>query len=475
MTKKIDFHIHTISSIKDAEFEFSLEWLKKYIEETDLDAIAITNHDLFEKKNFEEITRNLGEVKVYPGIELTLDIGHVNIVFPVACIDELSNFSDWLSGIHQTQSDSITSEQLCAQLPCWDQGIYIFELGKSKGVKEIPDVFSNVVCVGGVPNQLRFNIAKNNQEGLVPCLFSDAHATNQDSGNRNKIENLKNKQTYLQIDSCEFEDIKKCLRDKSKVSINKENLKDAINIDGVNISSGLNLVVGKRGTGKTYFLNKIKEYSDDECYEIKQFETARADEYIEKQRKEQGVKEFSLWQERYTKEFSKIKAYIQDMHNETNDIEKFLVDVKRFANEMARSNSSQKYLLFQETEFELPNIDYIRNALKNIKEVIDNKEIWSLLKNNSQKKSHFIEVYSELRDIYLKYRQDSELKQKINEIMRNVKSTITAWIGIDNVQECSVNKVIEKQQLEKKIDSFLKTIVVETPLKNDRLHGYKYE
>ena len=473
MTKKIDFHIHTISSIKDAEFEFSLEWLKKYIEETDLDAIAITNHDLFEKKNFEEITRNLGEVKVYPGIELTLDIGHVNIVFPVACIDELSNFSDWLSGIHQTQSDSITSEQLCAQLPCWDQGIYIFELGKSKGVKEIPDVFSNVVCVGGVPNQLRFNIAKNNQEGLVPCLFSDAHATNQDSGNRNKIENLKNKQTYLQIDSCEFEDIKKCLRDKSKVSINKENLKDAINIDGVNISSGLNLVVGKRGTGKTYFLNKIKEYSDDECYEIKQFETARADEYIEKQRKEQGVKEFSLWQERYTKEFSKIKAYIQDMHNETNDIEKFLVDVKRFANEMARSNSSQKYLLFQETEFELPNIDYIRNALKNIKEVIDNKEIWSLLKNNSQKKSHFIEVYSELRDIYLKYRQDSELKQKINEIMRNVKSTITAWIGIDKVQECSVNKVIEKQQLEKKIDSFLKTIVVETPLKNDRLHGYQ--
>ena len=473
MTKKIDFHIHTISSIKDAEFEFSLEWLKKYIEETDLDAIAITNHDLFEKKNFEEITRNLGEVKVYPGIELTLDIGHVNIVFPVACIDELSNFSDWLSGIHQTQSDSITSEQLCAQLPCWDQGIYIFELGKSKGVKEIPDVFSNVVCVGGVPNQLRFNIAKNNQEGLVPCLFSDAHATNQDSGNRNKIENLKNKQTYLQIDSCEFEDIKKCLRDKSKVSINKENLKDAINIDGVNISSGLNLVVGKRGTGKTYFLNKIKEYSDDECYEIKQFETARADEYIEKQRKEQGVKEFSLWQERYTKEFSKIKAYIQDMHNETNDIEKFLVDVKRFANEMARSNSSQKYLLFQETEFELPNIDYIRNALKNIKEVIDNKEIWSLLKNNSQKKSHFIEVYSELRDIYLKYRQDSELKQKINEIMRNVKSTITAWIGIDNVQEGSVNKVIEKQQLEKKIDSFLKTIVVETPLKNDRLHGYQ--
>ncbi|MGU7999268.1 hypothetical protein ACS6Z0_01015 [Streptococcus suis] len=473
MVKRIDFHIHTVPSIKDSYFNFSIEWLKAYVDKTKLDAIAITNHDLFDKDNFEEISEYLPNVKVYPGIELALDIGHVNIVFPCDCIDVLSQFSEWLSNIHQTQSDSITSEQLREQLPCWDQGIYIFELGKSKGVKEIPNIFSNLVCVGGVPNQLRFNIAKNNPESLVPCLFSDAHATNQDSDNRNDIAKLQNKQTYLQIDSCEFEDIKKCLRDKSKVSINKENLKDVVDIDGVNISSGLNLVVGKRGTGKTYFLNKIKEFSDDEYYEIKQFETAKADEYIEKQRKDQGSIEFSKWQEKYTNEFSKIKSYLQDTYTETDDIENFLVDVKRFATEMARSKSSQKYLLFQETEFELSNINYIRSALTNIKEVIENEEIWNLLNKNSQKKSDFIEVYSELRDIYLKYRKDNELKQKINEIMRDVKSTVTARTGISNVQECSINNIIHKLQLEKKIDSFLNQIIVETPLKNERLHGYQ--
>ncbi|HEM3216999.1 TPA: hypothetical protein U0927_000408 [Streptococcus suis 2524] len=473
MVKRIDFHIHTVPSIKDSDFNFSIEWLKAYVDKTKLDAIAITNHDLFDKNNFEEISEYLPNVKVYPGIELALDIGHVNIVFPCDCIDVLSQFSEWLSNIHQTQSDSITSEQLHEQLPCWDQGIYIFELGKSKGVKEIPNIFSNLVCVGGVPNQLRFNIAKNTPESLVPCLFSDAHATNQDSDNRNDIAKLQNKQTYLQIDSCEFEDIKKCLRDKSKVSINKENLKDVVDIDGVNISSGLNLVVGKRGTGKTYFLNKIKEFSDDEYYEIKQFETAKADEYIEKQRKDQGSIEFSKWQEKYTNEFSKIKSYLQDTYTETDDIENFLVDVKRFATEMARSKSSQKYLLFQETEFELSNINYIRSALTNIKDVIENEEIWNLLNKNSQKKSDFIEVYSELRDIYLKYRKDNELKQKINEIMRDVKSTVTARTGISNVQECSINNIIHKLQLEKKIDSFLNQIIVETPLKNERLHGYQ--
>lgn len=475
MTKKIDFHIHTVSSIKDSDFTFSLDWLRSYVETTELDAIAITNHDLFDESNFKEISEALPNIKVYPGIELTLDIGHVNIVFPYDCVDNLSLFSQWLSEIHQNQTNSIACQELCEKLPCWNKGIYIFELGKSKGVKEIPDIFKEVVCVGGVSNQLRFNIAKNNPDSIVPCLFSDAHATDQDSNNRNDILKLQNKQTYLQIDSCEFEDIKRCLRDRSKISITKENLKGAINIDGVNISSGLNLVVGKRGTGKTHFLNRIKETIEDEYYEIKQFETARADEYIEQQRKEQGLTAISLWQNKYKNEFSKIKTYLKDTGAELNDIEKFLVDVKRFATEMARSKSSQKYSLFQETEFELSNIEYISTALTNIKDVIEKDEVWELLSNAVQKKNNFIEVYSELRDIYLRYNRDNELKKKVNEIMGDVKSTVAARTGIPKIQECSINKVIHKYQLEKKIADFLKRIIVETPMKNDRLHGYQIQ
>ena len=279
----------------------------------------------------------------------------------------------------------------------------------------------------------------------------------------------------MQIDSCEFEDIKRCLQDKSKISISKENLKDVVNIDGINISSGLNLVVGKRGTGKTHFLNRIKESIEDEYYEIKQFETARADKYIEQQRKEQGLTAISSWQEKYINEFSKIKSYIQDTGTELNDIEKFLTDVKRFATEMARSQSSQKYSLFKETEFELSNIEYIRDALINIKKVIEKNEIWKLLSNAAQKKNNFIEVYSELRDIYLKHKRDNELRQKVNAIMGDIKATLTARTGISNIQECSINKVIHKYQLEKKIDDFLKRIIVETPMKNERLHGYQIQ
>jgi len=142
---------------------------------------------------------------------------------------------------------------------------------------------------------------------------------------------------------------------------------------------------------------------------------------------------------------------------------------------MARSESSQKYLLFKETEFELSSIEYIETALSNIKEVIEKDEIWKLLSNSVQKKNNFVDVYSELRNLYIEFRKDNEIKKKVNKIMTEVKSTVTARTGISNVQECSINKIIHRQQLEKKINEFLNGIVTKSPQKNERLHGYQIQ
>src|SRR5690625_3510313 len=98
MVKRIDFHIHTFSSKKVYEFGFSLEWLRNYVSKAKLDAIAITNHDLFDEENYLEIKRSLKELncKLYPGMELSLEAGHLNIVFDITETENLSSFSSWI-------------------------------------------------------------------------------------------------------------------------------------------------------------------------------------------------------------------------------------------------------------------------------------------------------------------------------------------------------------------------------------------
>lgn len=47
--KKLDLHIHTIPTVSDRPFDFSMESLKKYVNDLALDAIAITNHNVFDE------------------------------------------------------------------------------------------------------------------------------------------------------------------------------------------------------------------------------------------------------------------------------------------------------------------------------------------------------------------------------------------------------------------------------------------
>lgn len=77
--KKIDLHIHTVQSISDRNFTFDLASLKEYVEKLEIDCIAITNHNLFDKVQFEKICQEI-KIKVFPGIEIDLEGGHLLLI-----------------------------------------------------------------------------------------------------------------------------------------------------------------------------------------------------------------------------------------------------------------------------------------------------------------------------------------------------------------------------------------------------------
>lgn len=299
MAKRIDFHIHTISTVKDYDFTFSLNWLKKYVQEVRLDAIAITNHDYFDINNYAEVKNELNDLgcDVFPGMELSLEDGHVNIVLNHDRAEDLDKFSTWIE--ENIQDKSISVNEYLENFPYWKDAIYIFELGKSNSLA-VPEKLSNVCAVGGVSNQLSFQRIFNSTSELVPVLFSDAHATDFDSEpSRSDISLLKEKNTFIQIDKTDFKEIRNAIVDRSKVSVNSENLHNVIDINNVRCSTGINLIVGKRGTGKTHFLKDIRKiYPDEDMYTISQFETAKADEYLEEQREKQGQNALSRWKEK---------------------------------------------------------------------------------------------------------------------------------------------------------------------------------
>lgn len=474
MVKKIDFHIHTVASHKDYDFTYSSKWLEKYIQEAELDAIAITNHDLFDHKNFQEVKSHLVNTKVFPGIELSLEGGHVNIIFSEDNVESLVIFSEWLETFHST-NNSISVEDYCTNMKNWEEAIYIFEHSKSNSLK-IPEKLKGVTSVGGVPNQLKFQSLYKKENQITPVLFSDAHAAEDDPESlRNDINLLKLKNTFLQVDECSFAEIKRCITNKKKVSINKEQLSDIIQIGNHSVSTGLNLIIGRRGTGKTEFLKNIKKhYGKEEIYEIAQFETARADEYIEKQRKSQRQQALESWKNKYKSQFSTIREYLKRNENEFhNEVEEFLESVKQFSNDSVISQSTSKYKLIKETNFEKLSNDNLKHYLSQLRDLINAKDLWRELSDSNIKKRYLIEIYNELRLVYIKQEKNNKIHDQVNIILDSVKDIIFSKTGIRKVSNCELSKIIQKYQTEKKINSFLNIILKEEELKKENIHGYK--
>ena len=129
--KKIDFHIHTVPTVYDADFKFELSVLERYVAEAVLDAIAITNHDTFDRTQFAEIVAAL-DVAVFPGIEVTLDCGHILIIADVAKLDLFEEQAKQINERITQPKNNISIDELTAVFNNLDEHLVIPHYDKNQ-------------------------------------------------------------------------------------------------------------------------------------------------------------------------------------------------------------------------------------------------------------------------------------------------------------------------------------------------------
>lgn len=114
--KKVDLHIHTISTVKDHHFDFDMDSLVTYVTSQKIDVIAITNHNVFERNQYEQICIQLPNTIVLPGIEVDIDGGHVLFLADNAqqALDSFEAIYNQISPLVRSQNDTIPFEQVKA-------------------------------------------------------------------------------------------------------------------------------------------------------------------------------------------------------------------------------------------------------------------------------------------------------------------------------------------------------------------------
>ncbi|MDM7647299.1 hypothetical protein QUE93_09755 [Leuconostoc falkenbergense] len=487
MVVRIDFHLHTIADKhKDTEFTYSESWLREYIQKCDMDAIAITNHNLFDKDQFESITStgNLPEnLEIYPGMELSLLTGHVLVVYDnqEKYIRELTAASENISQQNLGESQGISVNDFINIFPSWQKAILVFDLNKSKRMP-IPEELTSGLNLAGVSNQQQFQVQLN-KDDLLPALFSDAHVSEDEPDDRrNNIDFLMTKGTFLDEESAEWSKIIRAFKNRDKISSNPDLLNSVIELGNngkpVRVSTGLNLIVGRRGSGKTHFIKQIKnelgnnELVNDESdiFYQEQFNVQEnRKSYLESQQNQQSEKVFQEWSNKYTTEWEVIVSEV--IHgNEVEKVDEWLSKLKDYASKKNNKSAASKILLLSDQPFHVTDNEILQRQLNQLRTMIQTEELWKVL--DSDTKMTFEKAYNTLRSHLSMKQQEMIVKQYVNDLVSDVQSMISQYTGSPKLPTINLTSVYDQKLLFEKTDIFMESILKEDILDTKKVSTY---
>ncbi len=424
--KRCDFHIHTVPSVSDRAFVYDKAVMKDYVEKTGLDVIAITNHNLFDYGQFNEIKNELSNTIVLPGVEVDLEKGHILVITnndEGSLFDFNAKCAEVKRLIH-TENEFISFETFSRIFNDFSKYLLIPHYEKSpKLPKEIIEKLGRNIVAGEVSSVKKFIYMEKEADELTPVYFSDFRVEKGVVKEDYPVDH-----TFLDVDEVSVNTLKLCLMDKTKVSLTAEKGVKLFQVfsDGQMLSTGLNIMFGKRSTGKTHTLNAIAKKFGDRAKYIKQFELLNTGKNDSDQfERDQKVRQ-EHFAEIFFKEFGVVVADMLELSSEADDemkLQKYLEAVLTSAAQSDVNDVFSKSALFNESVYNEQNYDELKKLIGATLALLDTQQYKELVNRHLSEES-LKALLKELVDLYRACVLESKYKNEVNNMLNLVKESL---------------------------------------------------
>ncbi|MBO4623368.1 MAG: hypothetical protein J5691_05705 [Bacilli bacterium] len=454
---KIDFHIHTIKNeFLDNDFLYDSTLLKEYVNNNKIDVIAITNHNFFGLDNYNQIISDLKETncRVLPGIEISLEKGHI-LAIGDNNDDYILKLCNITKQIRQEEHDDkykMTLEQF-NEIVCGNDFLLIPHYDKKPAIDEdlISKVKDSIYC-GEVKSRKSF-VNKIGNGNYTPVLFSDIRI-----GLSQSIEDYreKNRFTFLDSDKTDFESLKSTLKNKDFVCLSKSGghtYFDLLN-STVRCSTGINVLLGKRSTGKTFLLDSIYKADKANSLYIKQFEISAESEKVEFHEKIKASCQdivFDYFDSLYTV-FDYIDNFVDNA--QSMDVGKYIETLKEYS-ENAYNDLYSKTNLFNYQKISSIDCCEIENIIKSIETLIDASEEYQAVIKQYLNIKDLIHLRKELLNAKKKKVLMNSLIEKCNNITEEISSKLSVKSTVLNIADADFNDFVKKKYIERKFNNLI--------------------
>ena len=285
---------------------------------------------------------------------------------------------------------------------------------------------------GEVDSPKKFIRAIKDDTKLTPVLFSDVRI-------REGLANLPTRQTYVDCGDISLDAIKACLRDKAKVSLteNDGNKLWQIFENGQKFSTGLNVLLGERSSGKTYTLNKLSDTVDNVKY-IRQFSLVQQDEESYEREFDRDVeRKRSVFVDEYLSGLKSVLDEIMNVDLDANDreVEQYITTLLKSAEYEDRRDAFSNTALFNEVEFPDAQSETLERLIQSVRQLIENIEYRDIIEKHIDLES-LKRLACELIEHLWNKAFENKKKKLVNELVRDVKQRLkmrTSAVQIEDV------------------------------------------
>ncbi|MCG3703799.1 PHP domain-containing protein [Aliarcobacter butzleri] len=467
--KKIDLHIHTVSTVSDSDFTFSIDTLKKYIEKSKLDVIAITNHNIFDLTQFKIIESEISIV-VFPGIEIDLPSGHLLVISDGKDLDLFNEKCNKVSDKIKSQNDSITIEDFKTIFGDLSQYLLIPHYEKFPEVRnddfnKLKDFFS----AGEVDNPKKFIRNMKDKEKLCPVLFSDERM-------KEGLINFPTRQTFLDCGEITLAAIKSTFKDRTKVFLSENDGNKLFQVfdNGQHISTGLNVILGKRSSGKTYTLNQLENAFDRVKY-IRQFDLVqRNEEDDDKNFKTEVQRKRGLFVDKYLESFKTMIDDISQINliNDERQLTNYIESLLKSAEEVGKKDAFSKVKLFEEEEFQISSNDGLKKLIDSVIYIIENKEYESLIEEYIEKEQLRSLATNLISRLWNKTENDKN-KNHINSLVKDIKDNLRFRTSSTPVESVDLFNILLNKKRITKFNTITKAMQEEVIIFDEPIQGFR--
>ncbi|TET79949.1 phosphotransferase [candidate division TA06 bacterium] len=467
--KKIDLHIHTVPALSDSPFTFDLTMLIQYVSEAALDAIAITNHDIFDRPQYETIAEALNIV-VFPGLEVTLDCGHLLIIGNITNLDTFDDHARQVSARITQLGDSISVDELIGIFRNLDESLVIPHYDKRPAIKrEALEPIASYVSAGEVDSAKKFIRAIKDETKPTPVLFSDVRISE-------NMTAFPTRQTFVDCGELTLRALKTCLQDKGKVALSETHGNRLFQVldDGQMLSTGLNVLLGERSTGKTYTLDRINASHDNVKY-IRQFSLVQQDDAA-------CAREFSEDLKRTRSQFieeflSGFKVVLNDVMNvdlraDERAVEDYLSTLLEAAEEVDRRDAFSNTALFHETEFPISEDKVLIALIGSVRQVIENVEYREIIVKHVDVDS-LKRLAVELIELLWEKKLDGKKKRFVNGLVRDIQAGLRRRTSAVQVQDVDLYKVSLNERKVERFSEIVKCLQEEATISEESIQGFR--